>query len=63
LASRLCSQAESGEVLIDETTMEKLGITASAERLENLALKGFPETVTAYRLMGLEVHAADQAES
>ena len=59
LAARLCSEAAPAEVLIDNTTMGKLGSTATADRLDNLALKGFPETVTAFRLQGLEVHSAD----
>jgi class 3 adenylate cyclase len=61
LAARLCSEAAPGEVLIDNTTMTQLGTTATADRLDNLALKGFPETVTAYRLQGLEVHSQDNA--
>lgn len=63
LAARLCSEAAPGEVLIDNTTMAQLGTTATADRLDNLALKGFPETVTAYRLQGLEVHDSDSAEN
>jgi len=61
LAARLCSEAAPGEVLIDNTTMAQLGTAASADRLDNLTLKGFPETVTAYRLQELEILSHDNA--
>lgn len=54
LASRLCGQASEGCILIDDTTREHLGDAAEVEKLEGLALKGFPEGVTAYRLISLD---------
>jgi class 3 adenylate cyclase len=61
LASRLCSSAGEGCILIDDTTRELLGDAAEVEVLEGLALKGFPEGVTAYRLIGLNQAKAEAA--
>ncbi len=55
LASRLCSQAGPGQVVIDQTTREKLGVTVTARPLPALNLKGFSENVMAYELT--EVHS------
>lgn len=55
LASRLCGQASEGCILIDDTTRERLGEAAEVEEINGLALKGFPEGVTAYRLSALEI--------
>ena len=57
LASRLCSKAQPGEVLIDDTTLEKLGSTATSDPVHDLELKGFSDTVTAHRLLGMVVHS------
>ncbi|MDB6073776.1 MAG: Adenylate cyclase, class 3 [Verrucomicrobiaceae bacterium] len=59
LASRLCSKAAPGEVLIDDTTLEKLDGTATSEPVFDLELKGFSEGVAAHRLLGMVVHAGD----
>ena len=53
LASRLCSEAEHGEVLVDPRTLELLGGEARSHRLqpgEALKLKGFPTLVQSYSL-------------
>ncbi|MBL9116452.1 MAG: HAMP domain-containing protein [Verrucomicrobiaceae bacterium] len=50
LASRLCSIAGEAEVLIDQTTLEKLGERAATTPLTELHLKGFPESVNAFSL-------------
>lgn len=55
LASRLCSQAGAGQVVIDQTTRERLGEAISAEPLPALNLKGFSENVVAYELKGVRV--------
>jgi len=60
LASRLCSQAAAGQVVIDQTTREKLGDTISAAPLPALNLKGFSENIVAYELM--EVHSWELTE-
>lgn len=54
LASRLCGRAAPGEVLIDQTTLDKLGAGADYEALPNLELKGFDPSVMAFRLWGWE---------
>lgn len=51
LASRLCSKAESSELLIDETTYRMLPDGVVAEATEPLPLKGFSMLVPAYRLV------------
>ncbi len=53
LASRLCSQAGRMEVVIDQTTRERLGGLAVVEPLTKLKLKGFSEPVPAYKLLEL----------
>ena len=55
LASRLCSVAGRGEVVIGEFTREKLGNLVGVEEMPELRLKGFSESIRAYRL--LEVHS------
>ena len=53
LASRLCSEAAHGEILIDARTIELLGEEAKRHRLlpgEALQLKGFPKPVQSYTL-------------
>jgi class 3 adenylate cyclase len=50
LASRLCDHAKPGEVLIDQTTFERLGNLIVAEPISVLELKGFASQVQAYRL-------------
>jgi class 3 adenylate cyclase len=51
LAARLCSNAAAGQVTIDDVTLAILEETVAAEVLPGLALKGFPSTVTAYRVL------------
>jgi len=53
LASRLCSEAEHGQVLIDPRTLELLGGEARSHQLqpgEALKLKGFQQPVQSYML-------------
>jgi class 3 adenylate cyclase len=53
LASRLCSEAAHGEVLVDGRTLELLGGEAQGHQLrpgESLHLKGFPQPVQSYSL-------------
>ncbi|MEK6246422.1 MAG: adenylate/guanylate cyclase domain-containing protein, partial [Pseudomonadota bacterium] len=54
LASRLCSEAAHGEVLIDPRTIELLGEEARRPELrpgEALQLKGFQQPVQSYTLL------------
>ena len=50
LASRLCSIAGPMEILIDETTHERVGAVIAAAALPGLALKGFRDAMAAYRV-------------
>lgn len=50
LASRLCGKAGSMEVVIDQTTLERLGAAATAEPLPEMLLKGFSMPVQAHKL-------------
>jgi class 3 adenylate cyclase len=53
LASRLCSHAAKMEVLIDEETWRCIEGHARAEPTPELRLKGFAETVRAYKLRSI----------
>jgi class 3 adenylate cyclase len=53
LASRLCSEAAHGEILLDARTIELLGAEAKSHKLlpgEALKLKGFQQPVQSYTL-------------
>jgi class 3 adenylate cyclase len=54
LASRLCSSAAPGEVLVDEATLAKLGPRAQSEPKGEVNLKGFARPVHVYRLMAVD---------
>jgi len=54
LAARLCSVAEGGEVLVDETIARALGNELIAEPTPPLILKGFSQPVNAWRASGLK---------
>ncbi len=53
LASRLCSVAGKMEVVIDQTTREKLGDACAAEALPDLKLKGFDGPVHAWKITSI----------
>ncbi len=59
LASRLCSKAGPMQVVIDQTTRERLGDGAQVEPLPPLQLKGFSEPVPAYHLTQLRLLAVN----
>ena len=48
LASRLCSQAKSGQVLVSETTFQSVHNTVDGGHIGDLQLKGFGDLVPAY---------------
>jgi class 3 adenylate cyclase len=54
LASRLCSHASGGEVLIDQNTRDRLGDSAVVEPASTLRLKGFSEPIQAYKLVAIQ---------
>ncbi|MEW6306851.1 MAG: adenylate/guanylate cyclase domain-containing protein [Verrucomicrobiota bacterium] len=55
LASRLCGVAGKMEVVIDDTTRERLGELVEVESMPELRLKGFSDTVRAWKLQ--EIHS------
>jgi class 3 adenylate cyclase len=59
LASRLCSHAGPGQIVIDQTTREKLGDSISVTPLPALNLKGFSEHVVAFELTA--IHAREDS--
>jgi len=50
LGARLCGVADKGEVVIDETTQERLGERLTAEKKDLLRLKGFSDEVRAFQV-------------
>jgi class 3 adenylate cyclase len=54
LASRLCQQAASMEILIDETTRTRLGDRGDVTSLPDMRLKGLTDSVHAYRLNAIK---------
>lgn len=54
LASRLCTQAGAGQVVIDQTTKDRLGGQARTNPLPALNLKGFSENIVAYELVEVQ---------
>lgn len=54
LASRLCQQAGSMEILIDETTRTRLGDRGDVTSLPDMRLKGLTDSVHAYRLNAIK---------
>jgi class 3 adenylate cyclase len=50
LASRLCSVARGGEIVISEQAAESLGERHAVERVEGLKLKGFADAVTCFKI-------------
>lgn len=61
LASRLCQQAGSMEILIDETTRQRLGDRGDVASLPDMRLKGLTDSVHAYRLNAVKSPAPSSA--
>ncbi len=55
LAARLCSVARRGEILLGPTTREQLGELITVEEMDPLQLKGFTDSVTAYKLLAVHL--------
>jgi class 3 adenylate cyclase/CheY-like chemotaxis protein len=53
LASRLCGEAQTGQVLIDSKVYSAIEAVADTESLGELVLKGFHRSVPAYAVRGL----------
>jgi len=54
LAARLCAEAKSGELLVCQRTMASIDEQASLAPVGPLALRGFAQPVTAYRVTALK---------
>jgi adenylate cyclase len=53
LASRLCSAAKPGEILISPTTFQAVESQVHAEQMDEMRLKGMADPVTPYRLLSI----------
>jgi len=53
LASRLCSEAQSGQILVTQPIYDAVQEIAQAEFVGNLSLKGFLKPVAVYNIIGL----------
>jgi class 3 adenylate cyclase len=63
LASRLCSVARRGEIVIGPTTREQLGDLITVEAMDPLQLKGFSESIVAFKLLEVRVEAQPAAQT
>jgi class 3 adenylate cyclase len=52
LAARLCGEAKEGQILISQKAFACVEQRVRAERLEPFTLKGFPQPVSAYNVLG-----------
>lgn len=59
LASRLCDEARSGQILISEAVYAKVEELAEVEPVGKLSLKGFPNPVNVLQVLGLKSEAPD----
>ena len=59
LASRLCDEARSGQVLITESVYAKVDHLADTRRTGDLTLKGFPKPVPVLKVMALKEDLSD----
>ncbi len=59
LASRLCDEAESGQILIAKSVRDGIGVAADFASLGTRALKGFPEPIPVSCLLGLTVEVKE----
>jgi class 3 adenylate cyclase len=58
LASRLCDEAGSGDILISQRALVMIEDLVEAEPAGDLTLKGFSRPVAAYRIVGLRAYVA-----
>lgn len=57
LAARLCSVAARGEIVIGPTTRDQLGDRISVEAMDPLQLKGFSDSIVAYKLLDVRTES------
>lgn len=62
LAARLCSVARRGEIVIGPATRELLGDLITAEEMDPLQLKGFSESIRAFKLLEVRIEAPAAAQ-
>ena len=55
LAARLCGEARAGQILVPQRMLATVEDLVSAERVGDLALKGFTRQVEAFNLLELKV--------
>jgi class 3 adenylate cyclase len=58
LASRLCGEAQPGQILISQRLLGEVEDLVEVERVGELSLKGFHRPVTAYNILRLKSDAA-----
>ena len=63
LASRLCDQAENGQILVTQRICAEIEDIAESEPLGELTLKGFLKPVPAFNVTGLKAGASRSVES
>jgi class 3 adenylate cyclase len=51
LASRLCDEAEPGDILVSQRVLSEVEGSVTAEPVGELSLKGFMKPVAAYRIL------------
>jgi adenylate cyclase len=56
LAARLCGEAKGGQILTNQKTLSKIENLVEAEPLEELHLKGFDASVSAFNIVNLKHH-------
>ena len=54
LASRLCSRATAGQIIVDHETLARLGSGVRVRAIGDASLKGFSADVAIYELLGIE---------
>ena len=62
LASRLCDEARSGQILISEVVYAKVEELAEVEPVGELSLKGFPKPVPVLQVVGLKQVTSDSPQ-
>ena len=61
LASRLCDEAQSGQILVAEAVYAEVEELAEVKRIGELSLKGFPKPVPVLQVVGLKKGASNLA--
>ncbi len=59
LASRLCDEAQSGQILVTESVYAKVDHLADTRRTGDLTLKGFPKPVSVLEIVALKENPSD----